>query len=133
MAHGEIFRRLHYDHHEDPQNLRLLFLPVWYSIPNFLVVFAASWLITRSLPLAACVTVGGLTALAYYEWTHYVAHRPIIPRTRWGRWMKKYHLWHHFKNEHFWFGVTNPSLDFLAGTYRNVHEVETESRVRYHV
>jgi len=31
--------------------------------------------------------------------------------------MKKYHLWHHFKNEQLWFGVTNPGADFLPRSY----------------
>ena len=47
---------------------------------------------------------------AYYEWVHYVAHVPFRPLTPVGRYMKKYHLWHHFKNERRWFGVTNPAL-----------------------
>lgn len=70
--------------------------------------------------LAAGFAVGSLGLLLYYEGSHYVSHRPIAPLTPWGRWMKKYHLWHHFKNEHDWYGVTNPSMDLLFGTYRDV-------------
>jgi hypothetical protein len=38
--------------------------------------------------------------------------------------MKKYHLWHHFKNERLWFGVTNPSMDVVGLSFRRVADVE---------
>lgn len=28
--------------------------------------------------------------LLVYEWKHYIAHRPIRPLTRFGRWLKKH-------------------------------------------
>ncbi|MBV8638735.1 MAG: fatty acid hydroxylase, partial [Candidatus Eremiobacteraeota bacterium] len=46
------------------------------------------------------------------------------------KYMKKYHLWHHFKNEHFWFGVTNPTMDYAGITYRNVEAVPRSTTVR---
>jgi sterol desaturase/sphingolipid hydroxylase (fatty acid hydroxylase superfamily) len=61
---------------------------------------------------------------------HYVAHIPFVPRTRFGRYVKKYHLWHHYKNETLWFGVTNPSMDFVGRTYRAVAEVERSASTR---
>ena len=54
----------------------------------------------------------------------------LLTRTRFGRWVKKYHLWHHFKNEQLWFGVTNPSMDVLGRTYRRVEDVERSPNVR---
>ena len=95
-------RRLHYDHHVEPGRLDLLFLPLWYVAPNLAIIGLAAW----------AVLGDGALALLHYEWVHYVAHIPYQPRTRFGRWMKRYHLWHHFKNEHFWFGVSNPTPGF---------------------
>jgi hypothetical protein len=71
-----------------------------------------------------------MCALFYYEWVHYVAHIPFNPVTPFGRYVKKYHLWHHFKNEHFWYGVTNPSMDFAGATYRDVESVDRSTTVR---
>ncbi len=65
-----------------------------------------------------------MLGLLWYEWVHYVAHIAYVPRTPFGRWIKKYHLWHHFKNERLWFGVTNPSMDFFGRTYARVDEVD---------
>jgi 4-hydroxysphinganine ceramide fatty acyl 2-hydroxylase len=126
----KLFRRLHYDHHEYPRDFHLLFLPVWWSAPQLIIAWLVVWAVTGKWWLACALDVGALAALLYYEWTHYVAHQPIIPKTPWGKRMKKYHLWHHYKNEHYWFGVTNPSLDFVGGTYRDVDATELSPTAR---
>jgi 4-hydroxysphinganine ceramide fatty acyl 2-hydroxylase len=122
--------RLHYDHHIDPPKLELLFLPLWFVIPTALVYYAVFMAITRNAALALSLTFGSICALLYYEWVHYVAHVPFNPVTPFGRYIKKYHLWHHFKNERYWYGVTNPSMDFVGLTYRDVDTVERSTTVR---
>ena len=122
--------RLHYDHHTEPERLGLLFLPPWFVVPVFALYGAAYLLITRSPSLALSLLAGNLLALFYYEWVHYVAHVPFVPLTPFGKWIKKYHLLHHFKNEHYWFGVTNPSMDVLSGTYREKEAVTRSATTR---
>lgn len=122
--------RLHYDHHIDPPKLGLLFLPIWFVLPVAFLYFGLYFLIVRDTALAASLVFGSIAALTFYEWVHFVAHIPFNPVTPFGRYMKKYHLWHHFKNEHLWFGVTNPSMDYAMGTYRNVDEAERSTTVR---
>ncbi|WZY00472.1 sterol desaturase family protein [Bacillus sp. FSL W7-1360] len=120
----KLIKRLHYDHHVTPNDLKLLFLPVWYSLPLISIAFGFVLLMTGQWHLAIAFTTGLLGYLLFYEWTHYVAHRPIVPKTAWGRWMKKLHLLHHFKNENYWYGVTNPSLDLLMGTFEDEKNVD---------
>ncbi|HET9028580.1 MAG TPA: sterol desaturase family protein [Candidatus Aquilonibacter sp.] len=122
--------RLHYDHHIDPPKLELLFLPLWFVVPTTLFYFALYFAITRNVMLTVSLVFGSIVALFYYEWVHYVAHVPFTPVTAYGKFIKKYHLWHHFKNEHFWFGVTNPSGDYAGGTYRKVEDVPRSTTVR---
>ena len=122
--------RLHYDHHIDPPKLELLFLPTWFVIPTILVYYGLFFAITRNAALAFSLAFGSVCALYYYEWVHYVAHVPFTPRTPFGRYIKKYHLWHHFKNEKFWFGVTNPTMDYAGATYRDQSVVERSTTVR---
>ena len=74
--------------------------------------------------------LGIMLGLLHYEWVHYLAHIPYQPRTSFGRWMKQYHLRHHFISEKLWFGVSNPSLDFVYRTYRAPKEVEKSASVR---
>jgi 4-hydroxysphinganine ceramide fatty acyl 2-hydroxylase len=111
--------RLHYDHHVEPNRLDLLFLPLWYVLPNFLAVALIARALLGGWSIVMSLVLGAMLALLHYEWVHYIAHIPYKPRTSIGRWMKKYHLWHHYKNEHFWFGVSNPAMDFIYRTYRS--------------
>jgi len=123
--------RLHYDHHVEPSRLDLLFLPPWFVVPVVLVFFAAYVAIVRNADLALSLLLGSLGALLYYEWVHYVAHIAFVPKTPFGRWIKKYHLWHHFKNERLWYGVTNPSMDLVGRTYRRVIDADKSGTTKY--
>ena len=122
--------RLHYDHHIDPPKLELLFLPLWFVIPVVPLYYAVYLLVVRDTGVALSLVFGSVAALTYYEWVHFVAHISFNPITPFGRYIKKYHLWHHFKNEHLWYGVTNPAMDHAMGTYRNVDDAERSTTVR---
>lgn len=122
--------RLHYDHHVNPSALDLLFLPLWFALPVAALTTAVYYAVTRDLALTGALLAGSVLGLLYYEWVHYVAHIPFVPRTRYGRWIKKYHLWHHFKSEKLWFGVTNPSMDVVGRTYAAVVDVERSPNTR---
>jgi sterol desaturase/sphingolipid hydroxylase (fatty acid hydroxylase superfamily) len=126
----KFMKRIHYDHHSDPNNLHLLFLPLWYSVPNIVIVAGIVFLITSSITITHAFITGVILFLLYYEWVHFIAHRPVIPKSAWGRWMKKVHLWHHFKNENYWYGVTNPTFDFLMGTFKDQKDVELSITAR---
>jgi 4-hydroxysphinganine ceramide fatty acyl 2-hydroxylase len=122
--------RLHYDHHVEPERLDLLFLPLWYVAPNFLIVGLIAWALLGDAGKVLSLLLGAMLALLHYEWVHYIAHIPYRPRTAFGRWMKKYHLWHHFKNEHYWFGVSSPAMDFVYRTYRPPAQVPRSTTAR---
>ncbi len=121
--------RLHYDHHAEPARLDLLFLPFWFLGPNLVLTAYLVYLLLGADAVAP-VMVGVLLAVFHYEWVHYVAHIPYQPRTKFGRWMKQYHLRHHFISEKLWFGVSNPSFDILYRTYREPKTVEKSATVR---
>jgi hypothetical protein len=110
--------RLHYDHHAAPARLDLLFLPLWYVVPNVAVTAGLLGVVLRNGGQVASLVLGAMLALLYYEWVHLIAHLPYVPKTAAGRWMKRYHLRHHFVNERLWFGVSNPLMDVLYRTYR---------------
>ena len=122
-------RRLHYDHHVDPRRLDLLFLPLWFLVPNLAVTAALIRAILGAGAVAPTL-VGVMLAILHYEWVHYVAHIPYEPRTAWGRWIKQYHLRHHYLTEKAGFGVSNPSLDWLFGTYLDPSRREKSATVR---
>lgn len=121
--------RLHYDHHVEPARLDLLFLPLWFLVPN-LAVTAALVALVLGADATVSTMLGVTAAILHYEWTHYVAHTAIQPLTPAGRWIKQYHLRHHFISEKLWFGVSNPSLDLVFGTYRPAGEARRSATVR---
>ena len=92
-------------------------MPPWALVPTLAAYVGLYAALTRNKDTVASLLLGNLLGLLYYEWVHYVAHIPFKPLTPYGRWIKKYHLWHHFKNEKLWFGVTNPAGDYVVGTY----------------
>jgi sterol desaturase/sphingolipid hydroxylase (fatty acid hydroxylase superfamily) len=121
--------RLHYDHHVEPDRLDLLFLPAWFLVPNLAVttgILAALF----GMQAAVSALLGIMLAILHYEWVHYVAHIPYQPRTRLGRWIKQYHLRHHFISEKHWFGVSNPTLDTVFGTFRGPGAAERSATTR---
>jgi 4-hydroxysphinganine ceramide fatty acyl 2-hydroxylase len=122
--------RLHYDHHVEPGRLDLLFLPAWFLVPNLAVATALFALLFGTQP-AFSALFGMMLAILHYGWVHYVAHIPYRPRTRLGRWIKQYHLRHHFISEKHWFGVSNPSLDGVFGTFRGPAATEKSTTTRH--
>lgn len=125
-----IQRATHYDHHETTSRVDRLFTPLWAFFPLVALQAAIYLLLGASRPVAAALLAGNLIGYLYYEWAHFVAHVPITPRTRWGQAMKKYHLWHHHKNEHYWYGVTSPLVDVLTGKRPPVETVAQSPSAR---
>ena len=85
-------------HHAEPNRLDLLFLPIWFLAALLAASAALFWLVFGAYAVASLVFGVGL-AILHYEWTHYLAHIPYQPHTAWGRYIKRYHLRHHFISE----------------------------------
>ena len=113
---ADVWKRIHYDHHQDPNRLDVLF----GSPSNTLVgVFAPS------LPLGYAIGGWGaamaaaalaLVLFAFYEFCHCVQHLNFTPTNAWLRGIKKHHMAHHFYNETGNFGITSNIVDRLVGT-----------------
>lgn len=60
------------------------------------------------------------TAVGYlaYDWIHYYTHH-FRPRRGIGRWMRRYHLGHHFRDGESHFGISSPLWDLVFGTFRS--------------
>ncbi len=122
--------RLHYDHHLEPARLDLLFLPLWYVVPNLIVTASLAYALLHNAGQVAALALGAMLALLHYEWVHLIAHLPVTPRTAAGRWMKRYHLRHHFVNEKLWFGVSNPAMDVVYRTFRDPNDATRSPTTR---
>jgi Fatty acid hydroxylase superfamily len=113
----------HRRHHREPADLDYVLVAPRYA-RQYVVVWAA-----LAAALAAVrprrrsrlrPTLSGLAAayasLVAYEWTHFLIHTAWRPRRGWLRRRRAQHRRHHFRNEHYWFGVTTTAGDRLFGT-----------------
>ena len=105
---------MHGYHHEFPNDPMRLVLPPVGIWPIAVFVGIVYYLVFGSYFWAF---YGG-TALGYisYDWLHYYTHY-FNPRSGPGKWLKRYHMMHHFDSPHHRFGITSPLWDRVFGTY----------------
>jgi hypothetical protein len=126
-----LLARKHREHHADPRDIPLVFIP-WkalaWLIPAYVVVAVLAF---PRLGLALTFLVSAAVLACLYEWTHYLVHSDYRPRSKVYRAIWRNHRLHHYKNEHYWFGVTTPgTADRLLRTYPEPNEVESSPTVR---
>jgi hypothetical protein len=121
-----LLARKHREHHADPRDLPLVFIPwpvLTWLLPAYVVV---ALLAVPSRPAAWSLLVSVYTLKLGYEWTHYLIHSDYRPRTSAYRAVWRNHRLHHYKNEHYWFTVTSAgTADRLFGTYPDPETVAT--------
>lgn len=128
---GAVLSKQHVEHHKRPDDLDYLFNDPRISVSFGTLYFVIYWAITRDIGQSAALSLGNFTGLLYYEHVHFAAHRPgSRPWTPWSRFMKKFHLWHHFKHEKKWFGVTSPVFDYAFRSNADQTKVEPSPTVR---
>jgi hypothetical protein len=125
-----LLARKHREHHADPRDVPLVFIPwpVFLWLLPLLVVIAVVVFPLVGLSLELGLTyLGSMTVLGIlYEWTHFLIHSDYRPRTRAYKAVWRNHRLHHYKNEHYWFGVTTSGTsDRLFGTYPDPATVST--------
>ena len=120
----------HRAHHENPHDERHWFIPTRSELLGLAFVAVMGWLVMPTtglwLTLVATTQIIGLV----YEWTHYLSHTSYRPRGRFYKSIWRHHRLHHFKNEHYWMGVTLHMGDRLLGTMPDPKTVETSPTCR---
>lgn len=111
----------HLSHHENPRALSRLFSSLLISLPIATAYLLLAWVATGSLHTATYLFTGLTAGYLVYEWLHFQAHHRR-PRLRFFRYLRKYHLLHHYQTPELRFGVTSPLLDVIFGTYRPVRK-----------
>lgn len=118
--------RAHRAHHKTPNDLDQLLLYWWQvaallvlAVPPVLAVAGLLALLTTGAvpwPALASGLVTGYVLVLAYEWTHFLIHTAYRPRSSVYRQVWRNHRLHHFKNEHYWHGVTQNLSDRVLGT-----------------
>jgi hypothetical protein len=132
--------RAHREHHEQPNDLFLILLApaealalLFLAVP-FVAALGAGVIALAggAVPWSALLTavLTGQVLVAIYEWTHFLIHTAYRPRSRYYRSIWRNHRLHHFKNEHYWHGITNTVGDRALGTFRDQREVPRSETAR---
>jgi hypothetical protein len=123
--------RKHRLHHADPRDVPLIFIP-WRVLAWVIPIDVAIGLFAfprLATGLTFLLTVGVLGIA--YEWTHYLVHTDYRPRSRPFRAIWRHHRLHHYKSEHYWFGVATAGVsDRVLGTAPDPAKVATSPTVR---
>ncbi|MET9025966.1 sterol desaturase family protein [Nocardia sp. NPDC004168] len=123
--------RKHREHHVDPRDIPLIFIPTktLAVLVVVLIALAAFAFPGSGLGLTFLITIT-LLGLGY-EWTHYLIHTDYKPKGSLYRAVWRNHRHHHYKNEHYWFTVTSSgTADRLFGTYPDPATTETSPTAR---
>ena len=116
-AFAATWKRIHYDHHQDPNHLEVLFGALHTTLPTigFATLFVGYAL--GGIGGAAAAFAAGLLITCYYEFIHCIQHLAFKPKIKAIARMKKLHMEHHFFDENGNYGITNYLPDRLLGTY----------------
>ncbi len=116
---------VHGYHHEFPNDRMRLVAPLLLSMPIGLVVAALYFALIRDyhwLTAYAGTVAGYLT----YDWVHYYTHH-FRPTTRLGRFLRRYHMEHHYKDSESHFGISSPLWDWVFGTAKSRGDAKGDS------
>jgi hypothetical protein len=130
----------HWAHHKEPRDLGMILLApieaaaiLGLAVPVAIGLLALPvWLIAGSVPFGAVLTgvLTGYVLAGVYEWTHFLIHTAYRPRTRLYRGVWQTHRLHHFKNEHYWHGITSTVADRVLGTHPDHRDVPRSRTAR---
>jgi len=125
-----MYAKRHRMHHRDPRDIPLVFVPLPVLAGFLAFLFAFSWFAftTRTLTVTSFATM--TTFFFLYEWTHFLIHSSYVPRSFIFRAIWRNHILHHYKNEKYWFGVTNPVADYALRTRPAKDDVPTSPTAR---
>jgi sterol desaturase/sphingolipid hydroxylase (fatty acid hydroxylase superfamily) len=118
------WKRIHYDHHQDPNHLEVLFGALHTTLPTIAgatlpigYAIGAPWGREAALGSAAIAFATGLLTTCFYEFCHCIQHLAYKPKNKWLAEMKRQHMAHHFHDENGNYGITSFFWDRLLGTY----------------
>jgi len=104
---------IHGIHHDYPWDRdRLVMPPTVTAVIAVVVWFSFRWMGELEYAWFA----GTLAGYIWYDLTHYYLHH-AAPTSAAGKWLRKYHLVHHFQTPDRRYGITTPLWDFVFQTY----------------
>ena len=110
------WKRIHYDHHQNPNHLEILFGALHTTLPTIALATMPIGYAFGGIGGAAAGLAAGLLTTCFYEFCHCIQHLAYTPKHPMLVKMKQRHMAHHFHDETGNFGITNFIWDDLFGT-----------------
>ncbi len=114
---AKTWKRIHFDHHQDPHDLRVLFGALANVLPTVAGVIAPIGYLIGGKAGAAAALGWAMVITCFYEFCHCIQHLNYTPKRQFLKDIKRLHLSHHFHNEQGNYGITNYFWDRLFGTF----------------
>ena len=127
------WKRIHYDHHQDPNRLEILFGALHTTLPTIAIATAPIGYWVGGTGGALAALAAGLLTTCFYEFCHCIQHLAYKPKNKMLVAMKARHMAHHFHDERGNFGITNYFWDKLFGTYYERIEKERKSETVFNL
>lgn len=101
-------------HHDDPQDPTRLVMP---PVPALLIFLVLWFLFSLIVPANYLGVFMAFFMVGYlcYDYIHYATHH-FAMTSKIGKYLRKYHLQHHYSNERSKYGVSNPLWDYVFKT-----------------
>lgn len=112
-----LWKRVHFDHHQDPHLLDVLFGSPATTLPTIaIIVMPVGYAIAGWQGSFSALTTG-VVVTCIYEFFHCIQHLAYKPKSAWVHRIKQLHVLHHFHNEKGNYGITNYLPDRLFGSF----------------
>lgn len=105
---------LHGIHHDYPNDATRLVMTPTVSLPLAAFFYGLFWLIF-GFEYVNAIFAGTAFGYVCYDTIHYATHHFKLKRGI-GKWLRMYHMRHHFSDDHTRYGVSTPIWDYVFGT-----------------
>lgn len=112
-----LWKRTHYDHHQRPNELSVLFGGLHTTLPPIALIYGpiGYWI---AGPAGACAAIAsGIGMTMFYEYIHCIQHLGFMPKSKFLQHVKRAHLLHHYHDESGNYSITDFWVDRVLGTY----------------
>ena len=114
---ARLWKRIHYDHHQDPNRLDVLFGSLTNTIPTLLIATVPVGYLIGGWSGSLTAAASAMLFTCVYEFCHCIQHLNFQPKHPWLKRIKKLHMAHHFHNENGNYGIISFWPDRLLGTH----------------
>lgn len=117
-----LWKRIHYDHHQQPNRMDVLFGSLTNTLPTISLATVPVGYLIGGWSAAFTALATGLLMTCVYEFCHCIQHLNYIPKNKWLARIKMLHMAHHFHNENGNYGIITYWPDALLGTLYGAKE-----------